>query len=76
MDFSTPLEFWWSGDILSSTIFLQGVDQQILPCGQERIGSVKINHSLLMMRECTLSQYSHRIIEKRYDMNLSAQSAQ
>ena len=32
-------------------------DQEILPCGQRRIDSVKINPSLLMMRECsTLSQ--------------------
>ena len=31
--------------------FLQGVDQEILPCGQGRIDSVKINPSLLMMRE-------------------------
>jgi len=38
-------------DILSSSNFLQGVDQQILPCGQGRIDSVKINPSLLMMRE-------------------------
>ena len=31
---------------------LQEVDQEILPCGQRRIDSVKINPSLLMMREC------------------------
>ena len=31
--------------------FLQGVDQEILPCGQGRIDSVKINPSLLMIRE-------------------------
>ena len=35
---------------LSSSIFLQ----EILPCGQGRIGSVKINPSLLMMRECDI----------------------
>ena len=52
MDFPIPLESWWSTDILSSSNFLQGVDQQILPCGQGRIDSVKFNPSLLMMREC------------------------
>ena len=51
MDFPIPPESWWSTDILSSSNFLQGVDQQILPCGQGRIDSVKINPSLLMMRE-------------------------
>jgi len=51
MDFPIPPEFCWSMDILSSSIFLQGVDQEILPCGQGRIDSAKINPSLLMMRE-------------------------
>ena len=37
--------------ILSSSIFLQGVDQETLPCGQGRIDSVEINPSLLMIRE-------------------------
>ena len=55
MDFPIPPESWWSTDILSSSNFLQGVDQQILPCGQGRIDSVKINPSLLMMREWLLS---------------------
>ena len=41
-----PPEFWWSTDILSSSLFLQGVDSKILPCGQGRIGGVKINPSL------------------------------
>ena len=50
MDFLLRLEFWWSTDNLSSSIFLQGVDQKILPCGQGRIDIVKINPSLLMMR--------------------------
>merc|ERR1719222_147763 len=49
-----PPEFWWSTDILSSSIFLQGVDQKILPCGQGRIDSVKINPSLLMMADCPI----------------------
>ena len=53
MDFPIPPEFWWRTDILSSLIFRQGVDQEILPCGQGRIDSVKINPSLLLMRECT-----------------------
>ena len=52
MDFPIPPEFWWSTDNLSASIFLQGVDQEILPCGQGRIDSVKINPSLLMMRDC------------------------
>ena len=51
MDFPIPPEFWWRTDILSSSIFLQGVDQEILPFGQGRIDSAKINPSLLMMRE-------------------------
>ena len=51
MDFPITPEFWWRTDILSSSIFLQGVDQEILPCGQGRIDSAKINPSLLMMRE-------------------------
>ena len=41
MDFSIHYEFWWRTDILSSSIFLHGVDQEILPCGQGRIDSVK-----------------------------------
>ena len=41
MDFPIPPEFWWSTDNLSASIFLQGVDQKILPCGQGRIDSVK-----------------------------------
>ena len=45
IDFPIPPEF------LSSSIFLQGVDQKILPCGQGRIDCVKINPSLPMMRE-------------------------
>ena len=51
MEFPIPPEFWWRTDNLSASIFLQGVDQKILPCGQGRINSVKINPSLVMMRE-------------------------
>ena len=47
-------KFWWSTDNLSASIFLQGVDQKILPCGQGRIDSVKINPSLLMMTDCLI----------------------
>ena len=54
MDFPIPPEFWWSTDNLSASIFLQGVDQKILPCGQGRIASVKINPSPLMMKEWSL----------------------
>ena len=54
MDLPIPPEFWWSTDNLSASIFLQGVDQEILPCGQGRIDSVKINPSLLMMRDCSM----------------------
>ena len=53
-DFPIPPEFWWSTDIHSSSIFLQGVDQKIIPCGQGRIDSVKINPSLLMMTDCQI----------------------
>ena len=38
-------------DNLSASIFLQGLDQKIPPCGQGRIDSVKINPSLLMMTD-------------------------
>ena len=55
MDFPIPPEFWWSTDNLSASIFLQGVDQKILPCGQGRIDSVKINPSLLMMTDCGMN---------------------
>ena len=58
MDFPILSEFWWSTDILSSSIFLQGVDQKILPCGQGRIDCIKINPSLLMMRECQMQALS------------------
>ena len=51
MDFPKLPEFWWSTDLLSLSMFLQGMDQKILPCGQVSIDSVKINPSLLMMRE-------------------------
>ena len=61
MDFPIPPEFWWSTDNLSASIFLQGVDQKILPCGQGRIDSVKINPSLLMMRDCVISSQSQKI---------------
>ena len=61
MDFPIPPEFWWSTDNLSASIFRQGVDQKILPCGQGRIDSVKINPSLLMMRECTMRTLYSRI---------------
>ena len=54
MDFPIPPEFWWSTDNLSASFFLQGVDQKILPRGQGRIDSVKINPSLLMMRDCVV----------------------
>ena len=56
MDFPIPPEFWWSTDILSASLFLQGVDQEILPCGQGRIDSVKINPSLLMMTDCFIQE--------------------
>ena len=52
MDFPIPPEFWWNTDILSSSNFLQGVDQKILPCGQGKIDSVTISPSQLLMREC------------------------
>ena len=72
MDFPIPPEFWWSTDNLSASIFLQGVDQKILPCGQGRIDSVKINPSLLMMTDCVLhskiKRYSsHSKIKVLYD---------
>ena len=52
MDFPIPPEFWWSTDILLIINSSTGMDQEIHPCGQGRIDSVKINPSLLRMREC------------------------
>ena len=52
MDFPIPPSSWWSTDILSSSNFLQVVDQKILPCGQGKIDSVTISPSQLLMREC------------------------
>ena len=51
IDFPIPLEFWWSTDILLIINPYTGMDQEIHPCGQGKIGSVKINPSLLRMRE-------------------------
>ena len=62
MDFPIPPEFWWSTDNLSASIFLQGVDQKILPCGQGRIDSVKINPSLLMMTDCEIPQETSSVM--------------
>ena len=45
------VEFWWSTDILLIINQSTGMDQEIHPCGQGRIDSVKINPSLLRMRE-------------------------
>ena len=51
MDFPIPPEFWWSTDILLIINSSTGMDQEIHPSGQGRIDSVKINPSLLRMRE-------------------------
>ena len=55
MDFPIPPEFWWSTDILLIINPSTGLDQEIHPCGQGRIDSVKTNPSLLRMRECEMS---------------------
>ena len=55
MDVPIPPEFWWSTDILLIINSSAGMDQEIHPCGQGRIDSVKINPSLLRMRECKIS---------------------
>ena len=73
MDFPIPPEFWWSTDNLSASIFLQGVDQKILPCGQGRIDSVKINPSLLMMREWII--WSRKILSFNSILVVSEYSA-
>ena len=51
MYFPIPPEFWWSTDILLLINSSTGMDQKIHTCGQGRIDSVKINPSLLRMRE-------------------------
>ena len=71
MDFPIPPEFWWSTDNLSASIFLQGVDQKILPCGQGRIDCIKINPSLLMMRECQMQAHYVVLILKDLPQVLS-----
>ena len=48
-------EFWWSTDILLIINSSTGMDQEIHPCGQGRIDSVKINPSLLRMREWAMA---------------------
>ena len=56
------VEYGHSLIILTSSIFLQAADQEILPCGHKRIGSVEINPSLLMMRESTIYvQFPHKL---------------
>ena len=59
MDFTIPPEFWWSTDILLIINPSTGMDQEIHPSRQGRIDSVKINPSLLRMRECCLHTLSH-----------------
>ena len=51
MDFPFSPEFWWSTDILLIIYLSVGMDQKIHPCEQGRIDSLKINPSLLRMRE-------------------------
>ena len=52
--FPIPPKFWWSTDILLIINPSTGMDQGIHTCGQGRIDSVKINPSLLRMRECVV----------------------
>ena len=47
---------------LSASIFRQGVDQKILPCGQGRIDSVEINPSLRMMTDCPCSTKTREVL--------------
>ena len=52
--------FWWRKDLLLSSFFLQGVDQQILPCGQcqsfladdERMSFVRPKNRPLPLSPC------------------------
>ena len=66
MDFSTPPEFWWSTDILLIINSSLGMDQEIHPSGQGRSDSVKINPSLLRMRECLFQGLDGRRLCRRY----------
>ena len=68
LDFKDPWSWKWANEVdgishccqgggvdsIASVLHQEGVHQQILPCRQGRIDSVKINPSLLMMRECRL----------------------
>ena len=65
MDFPIPPEFWWNTDNLSASIFRQGVDQKILPCGQGRIDSVKIDPSLRMMTDCRMLRFDEHVISSK-----------
>ena len=51
-DFPIPPSFWWSTDVLLIINPPTEMDQEIHPCGQERIDSVEINPSPQRMREC------------------------
>ena len=55
------------------SFYRQGVDQKILPCGQGRIDSVKINPSLLMMREWII--WSRKILSFNSILVVSEYSA-
>ena len=52
--FPIPPEFWWNTDILLIINPFTRIDQEIHPSGQGRIDRVKINLSLLRMRECDI----------------------
>ena len=57
MDFPIPPEFWWSTDILLIINPSTGMDEEINPSGQGLIDSVKINPSLLRMREWLIQKW-------------------
>ena len=64
MDFPIPPEFWCSTDILLIINSSTGMDQEIHPCGQGRIDSLKINPSLLRMRECLIHPQLKKKVSK------------
>ena len=67
MDFPIPPEFWWSTDILLIINPSTGMDQEIHPCGQGRIDSVKINPSLLSAEDERMVCLSSKLLATRGD---------
>ena len=67
-------KFWWSTDILLIINPSTGMDQEVHPSRQGRIDSVKINLSLLRMRECKILGKCWRSLNIFYYLDLARKS--